>query len=675
MAAKKKSTKSSKKNTKAAQSSRIRKTKSKKTSNQKKRPLWVKLLRACIVIGLWCGIIGILTIAWFATELPGITSDVKFERKRAITFLANDGSVIAQIGELKGESINSEDLPIHVIHALLSTEDRRFYNHFGLDPLGIARAMVTNVRAGRFAQGGSTITQQLAKNLFLTQDRTLKRKIQEAILAIWLERQLTKDEILTAYFNRVYFGSGTYGIEAASQKYFQKSARDLSVYEGALLVGLLKAPSRYSPINSPERAKKRTDVVLASMKDAGYHYREVSGGEFKFVENTVSDGRQHRYFIDWLMDEVNRNVGAIEDDLIIQTTLSVELQDRAEKALLDKLNVLSDVNVSQGAIIVLENDGAVRAMVGGKDYGQSQFNRATQALRPPGSAFKPFVYLTALNRGWSPNDRILDAPITEGSYRPKNFADLYYGEVTLREALAKSMNTAVVRLAQNIGTIGYVIGTARKLGITADLERDMSLALGSSGISLLEMTSAYTVFPNDGIRPNTYAILSIQDEDANTYYNFNPDERRLQRVFRRNIINDMDSMLENVVSNGTAQAASPGYRAAGKTGTSQDFRDAWFIGYTAKYTAGIWLGNDDNSPTDRMTGGKAPAEIWAAIMRGKANESAQPVIEYNANPVQRAAPRNRPQENEEGGFSGFISKILSAGQKAQENNPEPRYND
>ncbi len=665
---------------KKAPVSRIRtgkkKATSKKTAKQKKPSIWGRLFRALIVVGLWCGIIGILTVAWFATELPGITADLKFERKRAITFLAEDGSIITQVGELKGESVNVQDLPNHAVHALLATEDRRFYSHFGIDPIGIARAMVTNIMAGGFRQGGSTITQQLAKNLFLTPDRTLKRKIQEAILAIWLERQLTKDEILTAYFNRVYFGAGTYGIEAAAQKYFQKSAKNVNVYEGALLVGLLKAPSRYSPISNPERAKKRTSVVLAAMKDAGYHYKETQAGQYKLVESTVENGRQHRYFTDWLMDEVNRNIGAINEDLIVQTTLSISFQEKAERTLLQQLNALSGQSVSQGAIVILENDGAVRAMVGGKDYGQSQFNRATQALRPPGSAFKPFVYLTALNRGWHPNDRILDAPITEGSYSPKNFANLYYGEVTLRDALAKSMNTAAIRLAQNLGTIGYVIGTARKLGITSDLERDMSLSLGSSGVSLLEMTSAYTIFPNYGMRPEPYAILSIRDQDNNIYYNFEPQQRRLQRAFKQTIIKDMDGMLENVVSNGTAKAANPGYRAAGKTGTSQDFRDAWFIGYTGRYTAGIWLGNDDNSPMERMTGGKAPAEIWATLMRGNDGVSLSPVTEYNSQNSQAQPTKSRAaQEKESGGFGGFISRILSSGGSSEGNYKRPQYNE
>lgn len=604
-------------------------------------------------------------IAWFASELPAITADVKFDRKRAITFLAADGSVLSQIGELKGESINAQDLPGHVIHALISVEDRRFYSHFGIDPLGIARAMVTNLQRGRFAQGGSTVTQQLAKNLFLTQERTLKRKIQEALLALWLEHKLTKDEILTAYFNRVYFGAGTYGIQAASQKYFKKDAKDLNVYEGAMLVGLLKAPSRYSPLSNPDLAEQRTSVVLRAMKDAGYRYKEVGPGEYSLAESTVLNGRQERYFTDWLMDEINRNVGAVEEDLIVQTTLSLPIQRRAEQVLLEKLQAVSDQHVEQGAIVVLENNGAVRAMVGGRNYGESQFNRATQALRPPGSSFKPFVYLTALSKGWHPNDLILDAPIKEGTYRPGNFGDLYYGEVTLQQALEKSLNTAAVRLAEQVGSIGYVIGTARKLGITSELDRNLSLALGSSGISLLEMVSAYTVFPNLGVRPEPYAILSIKDTDGNVYYAHS--NVVAHRVFDERSTSEMNSMLQNVVSNGTARAANPGFAAGGKTGTSQDFRDAWFIGFTGKYTAGVWLGNDDNSPMERMTGGKAPAQIWGEVMR--TTEASRVAVSDNF------YQGKNPSESSSDGFSGLLSRIVSGGERSQHQQPRPQYND
>jgi penicillin-binding protein 1A len=595
------------------------KKKKKASSPQKKKDtsLFYTLCRYAFLAFLWGGLILGIYIAWVAAELPGITADVKFERKRAITFLANDGSVLVQIGELKGETVDVKDLPPHLIHALLATEDRRFYEHFGIDPLGIGRAMLVNLRHGRFVQGGSTLTQQLAKNLFLTRERTIKRKVQEALLSLWLENTLTKDDILTAYLNRVYFGSGAYGIEAASQLYYSKPATQLTVNEAALLVGLLKAPSRYSPLNNPELSRERQSVVIAAMKDAGYDY--TSSGEPDIYSQSQSiqhlDKRQIYYFTDWLMDQVQVKVGAIETDLIVTTTLSPSLQSKSENALSTTLqNYGEEKNIGQGAIIVFENTGALRAMVGGRSYQESQFNRATQALRPPGSAFKPFVFLTATSRGWDIHDTILDAPMTEGTYRPGNFGDKYMGDVSLRQALTYSLNTATVRLADQIGSIGYLIGTARKLGITSHLNRNQSLALGSSGVSLLEMTSAYTVFPNEGRRPDPYAILEIKDKEENIYYEHEPQYP--PQLFDEDAVEAVASAMSDVITDGTGRAANINTSGSGgKTGTSQDFRDAWFIGFTPGYTAGIWLGNDDNSPMNQVTGGSYPAQIWKSLMQ------------------------------------------------------------
>ena len=595
------------------------KKKKKAPSSQKKKDssLFYTLCRYAFLAFLWGGLILGIYIAWVAAELPGITADVKFERKRAITFLANDGSVLVQIGELKGETVDVKDLPPHLIHALLATEDRRFYEHFGIDPLGIGRAMLVNLRHGRFVQGGSTLTQQLAKNLFLTRERTIKRKVQEALLSLWLENTLTKDEILTAYLNRVYFGSGAYGIEAASQLYYNKPATQLTVNESALLVGLLKAPSRYSPLNNPELSRERQSVVIAAMKDAGYDYAGSNDPDIYSQSHSTQhlDKRQIYYFTDWLMDQVQVKVGAIETDLIVTTTLSPSLQSKAENALSSTIqNYGEEKSIGQGAIVILENTGALRAMVGGRSYQESQFNRATQALRPPGSAFKPFVFLTATSRGWDIKDIILDAPITEGSYRPGNFGDKYMGDVSLRQALTYSLNTATVRLADQIGSIGYLIGTARKLGITSHLNRNQSLALGSSGVSLLEMTSAYTVFPNDGRRPDPYAILEIKDKEENIYYEH--EQQYPPLLFDQDAVEAVARAMSDVITDGTGRAANINTSGSGgKTGTSQDFRDAWFIGFTPGYTSGIWLGNDDNSPMNQVTGGSYPAQIWKSLMQ------------------------------------------------------------
>lgn len=627
--------------------------------------IW-KIFRAFLILGLWLAIAGGIYTAYIATELPDITADVKFERKRAFTFLAHDGTKIATVGELKGETITTEDLPQYLIHALLATEDRRFYSHFGVDPVGILRAMATNIIHGRLKQGGSTLTQQLAKNLFLTPDRTLKRKLQEAILAVWLETQLTKDEILSAYLNRVYFGSGAYGVQAASDLYFNKNVRTLDLQEAAMLVGLLKAPSRYSPLNNPELAEERMNTVLAAMKDAGYDYKTTSG-KLRLAAGAVDDTRQIRYFTDWLFDEVNLRAGAIEGNLIVETTLDTNLQDVATKAMQNVLENNADAKITQGAAVVLQNDGAVRAMVGGRNYGLSQFNRATQALRPPGSSFKPFVFLTALNRGWRPGDLINDAPITTGSYKPQNFGNEYFGEVTLLEALTRSMNTATVRLAEQIG-IGYVIGTARKVGITTELERDLSLALGSSGVPLIEMTSAYTVFPNQGRRPPIYAILSIRDAEGNIYYEYK-QPRSVPVLFEPRAIMQTSAMLESVINNGTGQAAQLGRPAGGKTGTSQDHRDAWFIGFTNGYTTGVWLGNDDNSPMKGVTGGSFPARAWKQIMLATPEGTAAPTWAFDDPYVTQPAPSEntqqtlqapQPEEKEEGGFTNLLSRILGS---------------
>lgn len=630
----------------------------KKTTPQKpkKAHIFFQLCRFGFVLFLWGSLFLGAYIAFVASELPKITADVKFERKRAITFLASDGSTLAQIGELKGETVDVKELPPHLVHALMAIEDRRFYEHFGVDLLGISRAMVVNIRHGGFVQGGSTITQQLAKNLFLTRERTIKRKVQEALLAIWLENQLTKDELLTAYLNRVYFGSGAYGIEAASQLYFDKHATNLNVEEAALLVGLLKAPSRYSPLNNPDLSIKRQQVVLAAMKDAGYAYSSDNDMSIQGQIRTPKESNKQQiyYFTDWLMDRVQSKIGAAETDLIVRTTLSPALQKQAEQELLNIIQSHGEErHIEQGAIIMLENTGAVKAMIGGRNYQESQFNRATQALRSPGSAFKPFVYLTALYRGWDENDLILDAPITEGSYRPENFGDKYLGEVSLRQALTYSLNTAAVRLADKVG-IGYVIGTARKLGITSDLNRDLSIALGSSGVSLLEMTSAYTAFPNKGRRPEVYAILEIKDDEDNIYYEYSPSYP--PQLFEEDAVEDTASIMNDVIEEGTGKAANINQYAGGKTGTSQDFRDAWFIGFTKAYTTGIWLGNDDNSPMMNVTGGSFPAQIWRNIMQDAPSDS--------------RALRSPSSNN----FTDMISGLLSGGSPRQEAD-KIEYND
>jgi penicillin-binding protein 1A len=541
-----------------------------------------------------------------------------------------------------------QDIPPHMVNAVLAIEDRRFYSHPGIDPIGIARAIVRNTIGGGVRQGGSTITQQLAKNLFLSHERTYKRKIQEALLALWLEHQLTKDEILSAYLNRVYLGSGTYGIDAAAKLYFNKSATDVTLLEAATLAGLLKAPSRYSPHNNPDLAYDRAKVVLGAMQDAGYitEEEEQNARTITITENLTTPAlkNQARYFADWIISGLDELIGSIDENIIVETSLNAELQTLAENTLAATIDAAQETSaVSQGAILIMRPDGAVVTMVGGKNYAGSQFNRAIQAKRQPGSAFKPIVYLTALEQGWKPDSIVLDDIFTEqeSDYQPTNFKDEYYGEVTLTYALTYSMNTAAVRLMRDIGP-KTVINTARRLGIFSPLEPDLSLALGSSAVSLAELTTAYASFANGGYAVYPYAITKITDEDGELYY---VRSRRTQtrRVIDRDNAETITEMLQNVVANGTGRAAQiPGTDAAGKTGTSQDFRDAWFIGYTDSLVAGVWMGNDDNAPMNHVTGGSLPARTWSTIMTGSTD---------NFDPVSRS-------DFSTGGLRGLLDRML-----------------
>ncbi len=580
------------------------------------RSLFMKLVKFCFVVGLWCAIALGGLIAWYAAELPGIIDDPHFERKYAVTVEAFDGSTVARYGELKGVSIDVKDLPPHLIKAVLATEDRRFYSHWGIDPVGIARAIVTNVTSDNM-HGGSTITQQLAKNLFLTPERKLKRKIQEAILAVWLETQLTKDEILSAYLNRVYLGGGAYGVEAASRIYFGKSAKELTLRESATIAGLLKAPSRYSPQSNPALSAQRTKTVLAAMKDAGY----ITDKDLKANSANVDaemrpvEGNGERFYSDWIVSDLNGLTGDLPSDMIVETTMIPEIQSAAEesiKRVLEKSG--KDKKASQAAVVVMDTDGAVLALVGGRDYRTSQFNRAVDALRPPGSSFKPIVYLSALENGMRPSDMVNDEPVKYGKYKPTNFKNEYFGQVPLEFALARSLNTVAVQLAYNVGA-GTVVDLAHRLGVKADLHRDLSVALGSSGVPPLEMATVYASIARGGYVVVPYGITRIKDTDGRLVYERAPFASE-RRIASEQSIANLIYMMEGVVQVGTGQgAAIPGYRIAGKTGTSQDFRDAWFIGFSGNLICAVWVGNDDNSPMKAVTGGALPTQIWKDTMQ------------------------------------------------------------
>jgi penicillin-binding protein 1A len=578
------------------------------------------LAKWAFVAAIWGLVLAACLAAWVATTLPDIRDLGHSDRHPSITLRAADGSLIATYGDLYGETLRLADLPKALPAAVIATEDRRFYRHFGLDLLGLARAAFANLRAGHVVEGGSTLTQQLAKNIFLTPERTLLRKAQEALLALWLEHHFGKDRLLEIYLNRVYFGAGAYGVDAAARRYFGKSARQLDTYECALLAGLLKAPSKYSPAGNRKLAERRTAQVLDNMVAAGYLTppQAAAAAAHSLVLAAVPVTQPGlRYFADWIADQAA--VGGYGGDLVVTTTLDPRLQAAAEQAIEASLarDGAKD-EVGQAALVAMSPDGAVRAMVGGRDYGTSQFNRVTQATRQPGSAFKPFVYLAGLEHGLHPQDRFIDEPIRIGNWQPRNYTNSYRGEISMAEALAQSINTVAVQIGQRAG-MKNVVAVARRLGIASDLAPDPSLALGSGDVNLLELTAAYCAFAGGGNGAWPYGIAEIRDTAGKLVF-----QRRgggPGRVIDPVHANEMNEMLAGVIANGTGRAAQIGRPAAGKTGTTSDFRDALFVGYAGDLVAGLWFGNDDDTPMNHVTGGTLPARTWhdfmLAALKGK----------------------------------------------------------
>ncbi len=591
-----------------------------------------RLGRLLLLAGLWLFIAGLGVLGYFALTLPDTRDLTAAQRKPSMTLLAADGSLLATYGDLFGEVLRLQDLPKYVPAAVIATEDRRFYSHFGIDPMGLARAAFVNLRAGHVVQGGSTITQQLAKNLFLTPDRTVQRKIQETLLALWLEHKFSKQQILEIYLNRVYLGAGTYGVDAAAHRYFDKSARDLTLYESAVIAGLLKAPSRFSPANDKDRAAQRATQVLANMVDAGFINQaqaDAAQRQKAQLAKAASVHRGSRYFADWIADQVTSFSDAQGHDLVITTTLDPRMQAEAEKAIDDTLDHEGEkADVAQGALVAMSPDGAIRAMVGGADYVDSQFNRATQALRQPGSSFKPIVYLAALEHGLRPSDHFTDQPIRIGKWEPHNYENKYRGDVTVADAIALSINTVAAQVIQRVG-VDNVIATARQLGITADLTHDASLALGTSEVSLIELTSAYAAFASGGIGAWPFGIVEIRDAHGGVIYR--REGSGPGRVIDADIAGTMNQLLTGVMTYGTGKAARLDRPAAGKTGTTQDSRDALFVGYTADLVCGVWLGNDDDTPMNHVTGGTLPARTWHSFMvAATKNMPVQPLPGGNA---------------------------------------------
>jgi penicillin-binding protein 1A len=568
------------------------------------------------VLSIW-GVISLgVVVAYFAYDLPDIRQVAMPERRPAVTVVAADGGQIARYGDMTGDMIQASALPKHLTEAVLGIEDRRFYSHYGIDPIGVARALWVNWHAGRAVQGGSTITQQAAKNLFLTPERTVRRKIQEAILAVWLEMNFSKDQILTAYLNRVYFGSGTYGIDAAARAYFGVPAMDVNLEQAAILAGLLKAPSRYSPERDPEAARQRAEVVLSAMVDAGFitdKERQAADDQPPVPPRRPGGGSGSRYFADWVADQVPDFVNTAAPALRVETTLVPSLQRAAESIVDARMGEDGEkVGASQAALVAMRPDGAVVAMVGGRGYSQSQFNRAVTAQRQPGSSFKMFAYLSAVEQGLTPDSLVLDAPITIKNWSPGNYDGKFHGEVTAREALAKSYNTAAVRMLQRAG-VDRTIELAHRLGINSPLRPELSLALGTSEVNLLELTAAYAALANQGNGVWAYGVQRIGPPGGTPIYTrFGGGPGEAVLPWHVEVIN---KMLRATMTIGTGRSARLDDRpSAGKSGTSQGYRDAWFIGFTADYVVGVWVGNDDGTPMDKVTGGSLPAKIWHDFM-------------------------------------------------------------
>lgn len=601
----------------------------------------------CAVLGIWGGIAVASIIGFYALRMPSADNWVVPDRPPNVKILASNGALVANRGVTGGEAVSLHTMSPYLPRAVVAIEDRRFYSHFGMDPIGFTRAMVANVKAKRLVQGGSSLTQQLAKNLFLTPERTFERKVQEVVLAFWLERKYSKEQILEMYLNRVYFGSGAYGAEAASRRYFNKSVRDINLKEAATLAGLLKAPSRLSPARNPELASQRAKLVLAAMRDTG----AIKESELeralthKPVESDAFWTGSEHYVADRIMNDVKKLLGHIEEDIIVDSTLDLTLQAHAEAVIRKKIiRNRESKNVTQGAFVAINPAGGVVAMVGGHSYAGSQFDRASEARRQPGSTFKPFVYLAALEQGMTPQSTRNDAPVKIGSWRPENYGGHYYGRVDLTTSLAKSLNSVAAQLAQEVGAKG-MIDVAQRLGITSKLQANASLALGTSEVTLLELTGAYVPFANGGFRALPHFIKRVTTTKGKVLYENTGSGGA--RVINPQAMGMMNYMMSRTLEEGTAKKAKLSFPAAGKTGTSQKSRDAWFVGYTAHYVTGVWFGNDNGAPMKKVTGGALPAEAWKDFMlpahKGLPAASLPGHWEPVENIPQPSAPNTAPQ--------------------------------
>ena len=570
-----------------------------------------------LVLGVW-GLIfigGFLAV--FATGLPDTSKLYDVQRHPSITYLDRSGAVVAVRGSQYAPPADIDKLPPYVPAAFVAIEDRQFYHHIGFNPWGMLRSAIYDAaHRGGALRGGSTITQQLARNLFLTPAQTFRRKAQELVLAVWLEMHFSKKQILALYLNRVNFGGGAYGIEAAAQRYFDKPAANLTVGEAALLAATMKGPSRYNPAANSDRAAKRATVVLNEMVRMGAITPAQRDEAFRtpvHVSTTLANQRA-QYFVDWLDAQVRSQVGEPTEDLVVETTLDLPIQAAAEQAVRYGVAAHAKEGVGQGALLAMDGEGRIRAYVGGAVYADSQFDRATAARRQAGSAFKPFVYLTAMEAGRTPADLVVDEPIKIGNWEPKNYERGFLGQITLETALAKSINTVAARLANDVGTT-KVADTAHRLGITSKIQTDPSMALGAVEVSPLEMAQAYDAFANGGFRVHGYGIERIRTAAGKLLYDHGAEKPDRPGVIGSPALQYMNEMLRQVIASGTGgRARVPGYDIAGKTGTTSDYKDAWFVGYTGGFVAAVWTGRDDDTSMRRVTGGGAPAEIWHNFM-------------------------------------------------------------
>ena len=587
---------------------------------------------ALMMLLIWGVIFGAILWSHFLSDLPDVRNLLVAPSSRDITIMDDRGRMIARRGLTQGATVNVENLPSYVPNAFIAIEDRRFRSHFGIDPVGMGRAGVENMMAGHVVQGGSTLTQQLAKNLFLDPGRTFDRKIQEAMLALYLESRYSKNQILTLYLNRVYFGAGVFGIEAASEKFFGKHASDLGLTEAAMLAGSVKAPARYNPIADADASLARAGIVLRAMQDTGF-IDDAARAQAQATRPRIVSGTgtpESGYFTDWIVSQMNGILGQGADKgagpVIVETSFDLETQDLAERAVAQGLDAEGEkIHASQAALVAMTPDGAIRAMVGGRSYAQSAFNRAADAVRQPGSAFKPFVYLTAFEHGHTPDDIMHDGPVNIHGWKPSDFEGEYKGDITLTEAFAESSNVVSAQLTDQLGP-KEVAATAHRLGISSPLDTVPSLALGTSGVTPLELTGAYVPFANGGNGVIPFAIIKVSTKAGKILYERKPGGLGAVMSPANNAA--MTRLMVQTVLTGTGKAARLAERpTAGKTGTTQDFHDAWFVGFTADLVTGVWVGNDNAAPMKKATGGGVPAHIFHAFMEGaEQNLSARPLV-------------------------------------------------